>query len=206
MTEACTLCAHFVHAPVFSKTGSTSAPSLEHAEPVLPELTGWQWHSGSGMTEPAVARRCYWDEACLQAHEAERGVEYGTMKIDHPDTPFLYYDEKEDSVAGVYEPGKSEPRRVEVGELQKALGLIAEQGDGERFSAPKWVATEARDEFLAKRGEFYAGEAELAALSKGLPSGWIALRARSEPRDVYYYHESSDTTQWRRPVAHAAPA
>ena len=33
--------------------------------------------------------RVVWDEASLAAHEAERGVAYGTMKIDQAETPFL---------------------------------------------------------------------------------------------------------------------
>ena len=33
-----------------------------------------------------------WDEESLALNESERGVKYGTMKIDHPDTPFIYYD------------------------------------------------------------------------------------------------------------------
>ena len=39
--------------------------------------------------EPGT-RRVVWDEASLAAHDAERGVDYGTMKIDQIETPFLY--------------------------------------------------------------------------------------------------------------------
>jgi len=34
-------------------------------------------------------KRVAWDEATLKQHFLERGHLYGTMKIDHPDTPFL---------------------------------------------------------------------------------------------------------------------
>jgi hypothetical protein len=34
--------------------------------------------------------RIVWDEKNLAANDAERGVAYGTLKIDQPETPFLY--------------------------------------------------------------------------------------------------------------------
>ena len=43
-----------------------------------------------GVERPRA--RVTWDEAGIQAHDAERGVRFGTMKIDQPDTPFLFLD------------------------------------------------------------------------------------------------------------------
>ena len=37
----------------------------------------------------AHGRRATWDESNLTANDAERGIEYGTMKIEQPETPFL---------------------------------------------------------------------------------------------------------------------
>ena len=34
--------------------------------------------------------RIVWDEANIAANDSERGVEYGTQKIELPETPFLY--------------------------------------------------------------------------------------------------------------------
>lgn len=38
---------------------------------------------------------------------------------------------------------------------------------------------------------------------QGLPDGWRALRTRSEPSEIYYFHERSEATQWERPTADA---
>jgi hypothetical protein len=35
--------------------------------------------------------RIRWDESALARHRKDRGVRYGTMKIDEPETPFLVY-------------------------------------------------------------------------------------------------------------------
>ena len=48
-----------------------------------------------GDSSASVPRpRVTWNEALLARDEAARGVLYGTMKINEPDTPFLVYDEE----------------------------------------------------------------------------------------------------------------
>lgn len=66
--------------------------------------------------------RAKWDEPTLEEHQKERGVEYGTMKIDHPDTPYLYYDKEHDQ-ALTYVRGEL-PRTVDIHELQGKLGVL----------------------------------------------------------------------------------
>ncbi|KAJ1633637.1 hypothetical protein T492DRAFT_866436 [Pavlovales sp. CCMP2436] len=63
-----------------------------------------------------------WDEPTLEEHQKERGVVYGTMKIDHPDTPFLYYDKEADEPFE-YVKGDT-PKTVDVHELQQKLGVL----------------------------------------------------------------------------------
>ena len=36
-----------------------------------------------------AAMRVKWDEKDISAHDAERGIAFGTMKIDQTDTPYL---------------------------------------------------------------------------------------------------------------------
>ena len=45
----------------------------------------------------------------------------------------------------------------------------------------------------------YAGEAQIAAASAGLPEGWVAYLSRSEPREIFYVHVATKATQWERP-------
>lgn len=172
---------------------------------------------------PPPERRCKWNEESLAAHAEERGVKYGTMKIDHPDTPFLYYDEDRDPVVAVRAnmlPEAREKRNGEVEggvkqefhveELQSKLGLISQAASShesdQRFDGPKWGAAEAHAEFLAKRHALYAGEAELAGIIATLPEGWTAYRARSEPHDVYYVNDATGEAVWDMPTQPSSPA
>ena len=50
-------------------------------------------NNGTTLKEQLKSRgRVTWNEDILAKHARERGVLYGTMKIDQPDTPFLVYD------------------------------------------------------------------------------------------------------------------
>ena len=42
----------------------------------------------TGPCDSSVTR-VTWDERNLAANDAERGIEYGTQKIEQPETPFL---------------------------------------------------------------------------------------------------------------------
>ena len=159
----------------------------------------------STLPEATAAKpRITWDEHGLATDAKERGVAYGTQKIDHPDTPYLYYDEEEPGHIRAHDSGGAPHciggEKVEVDALKRALGLVAsaQENGEERFSQPKWAAVD--DEgFQARRHDFYAGEAELAALAKRLPPGWSAQFSRSEPREIFYSHEPSGRTQWDMP-------
>ena len=139
-----------------------------------------------------------WDEEMLAEQERDRGVVYGTQKIDHPDTPFLYYDEE--AFPAVQEAvGAGKKVVIDAADLQKRLGLLHSQE--ERFQQPKYdLAADSSEAFFEKRNDFYSGEAEVAAASVGLPAGWTALMARSLPKAIFYHHAESDTTQWERPT------
>ena len=155
--------------------------------------------------------RVTWDEAGIQAHDAERGVRFGTMKIDQPDTPFLFLDADDPcgEMAAIHpkylathvptaERTGAGPHRMHVKELQDALGLVTTDEDGlASFSRPKWSHSEG---FEAQRQALYRDEARVAAISVGLPDGWAVLLSTSEPREPFYHHEESNLTQWERPV------
>ena len=155
--------------------------------------------------------RVTWDEAGIQAHDAERGVRFGTMKIDQPETPFLFLDADDPcgEMAAIHpkylathvptaERTGAGPHRMHVKELQDALGLVTTDEDGlASFSRPKWSHSEG---FEAQRQALYRDEARVAALSVGLPDGWAVLLSTSEPREPFYHHEESNLTQWERPV------
>lgn len=121
------------------------------------------------LVRDAAARRksstrARWDEETLQQHETERGVLYGTMKIDHPDTPYLYYNKEKETVLE-YVKGQP-PKEVEVPDLQARLGVLhLAQETGEDVTpqaAEAHETAEARERRLAfekKRREHYKREA-----------------------------------------------
>jgi len=94
--------------------------------------------------------RVTWNENELARHHAERGIMYARMKIDHPDTPFLVYDEEmteNRNMIGTISNKDAEPEFVDIDELQAKLGLLeVEQNCAEAF-----------DE---KRQEHYKNEAK----------------------------------------------
>ncbi|EOD09617.1 hypothetical protein EMIHUDRAFT_432922, partial [Emiliania huxleyi CCMP1516] len=92
------------------------------------------------LAKPVVTngqgRRVKWDEQGIQAHDAQRGVMFGTMKIEQLDTPFLYLDEDgggecvaihpaylPSHLPGAKQTEALRPHKMEVDELQHALGL-----------------------------------------------------------------------------------
>jgi len=174
--------------------------------------------SHEGDAEPGTApsrRQVAWDEANLAVNDAERGVEYGTMKIDQSDTPFLYYqgtesrDESANPPMAIHskylppeaaaEQGGPGPRQMEYQELQRLLGLVATNEQDEAIlEKPKYVAVSNAD-FERERQAHYEGEAQVAAASVGLPEGWAARLSTSEPREIFYVHIASNATQWERP-------
>ena len=183
--------------------------------------------SASPKQQAPPSPRVVWDEASLTAQQAERGVEYGTMKIDQIDTPFLYYDgggadgaAEEHAIHSKYLPGLAAPasdekeptasqpgpRQFSEDTLQRMLGLLEMDADGAAvLERPKYTAAGDAD-FDAKRQATYAGEAQIAAAAAGLPEGWAAYLSRSEPREIFFFHAATNTTQWDRPDAEAIAA
>ena len=93
------------------------------------------------------------------------------------------------------------PRQMPVEELQKMLGMLETDENGEAiFPKPKYTFASDED-FEAKRQAIYTGEAQIAAASVDLPDGWLAYLSTSEPREIFYFHVASNTTQWERPDA-----
>ena len=120
-----------------------------------------------------------------ECHRVLRLLLAGTMKCNQVETPFLYLDEANpegDSAAinskylmthvpqaeqpsGEHVPG---PYQMPVADLQHALGLLETMEEGiVNSSRPRWADNEA--EFGMQRREYYSGEANVAALSNGLP-------------------------------------
>ena len=50
------------------------------------------------------------------------------------------------------------------------------------------------------------GNQQIAAASEGLPDGWAALLSRSEPREIFYHHSATKTTQLKRPAVEVDPS
>lgn len=185
--------------------------------------------SPSPKLQAPPSPRVMWDEASLTAQEAERGVAYGTMKVDQIDTPFLYYEDglgadsavEEHAIHTNYLPGLAPalvekepmmgssaagPRQISLDELQRMLGLLEMDEHGAAIlERPKYsVAGEA--DFEAKRQATYAGEAQIAAAAAGLPEAWAAYLSRSEPHEIFYFHAATNATQWERPDANVLSA
>ena len=87
-------------------------------------------------TTPSRKPRVRFDEEGIAVDYAERGVLYGTQKIDQPDTPYIYYDSEEDDYSAqimVAEYSTSgEPQRMMASQLQEKLGLIAQQQEAQQ--------------------------------------------------------------------------
>mmetsp|Transcript_21912 Transcript_21912/g.38796 ORF Transcript_21912/g.38796 Transcript_21912/m.38796 type:complete len:266 (+) Transcript_21912:244-1041(+) len=112
--------------------------------------------SASKKDEP----RLTWNEEVLACHDQERGILYGKMKIDHPDTPFLVYDEEmatKHNKIGTVEDMHAEPVFVDINELQQKLGILQlEQEHGVDSSAGKGVQS-----FEERRKNVYKSEGQL---------------------------------------------
>eukprot|EP00515_Schizochytrium_aggregatum_P004396 CAMPEP_0202049344 /NCGR_PEP_ID=MMETSP0963-20130614/3315_1 /ASSEMBLY_ACC=CAM_ASM_000494 /TAXON_ID=4773 /ORGANISM="Schizochytrium aggregatum, Strain ATCC28209" /LENGTH=284 /DNA_ID=CAMNT_0048614347 /DNA_START=1 /DNA_END=855 /DNA_ORIENTATION=+ len=126
----------------------------------------------AGNGAAAGGGRLTWDEEALAQHAKERGVLYGRMKIDQPDTPFLVYDAE---MAGQHKIGtvkdrNSQPEFVDIADLQRKLGLL--QTDPETGRAV--VADKTKSLFEQRRADFYRAEGE----AFGAPA---APEARVEP-------------------------
>jgi hypothetical protein len=158
-----------------------------------------------------------WDEANISEHDAKRGIEFGTMKIDQPETPFLYLN-SESASRGELCSGKGPalngvldgpPPKVTIEDMQKALGVLeeAETAGADRFADPKFASVEGDgSSFEERRAALYRGEKLLAALAEGLPSGWTVLMSRSTPHEPYYRNDATEETTWDRPSDAAPPA
>ena len=87
-----------------------------------------------------------------------------------------------------------------------ALPTLALQGARVRARArlPPWPAVSAPPLPLVPQA-IYAGEAQIAAASMGLPEGWGACLSTSEPREIFFVHLASNATQWERPEANTGP-
>jgi hypothetical protein len=104
--------------------------------------------------------RAKWDEPTIAVHMKERGVLYGTMKIDHPDTPYLYYDKENDEA---FEHVKGElPKTVDITELQDRLGVLHLAQEAGAPSTPQASAlSQGQDrvsDFEARRRAHYTAE------------------------------------------------
>mmetsp|Transcript_31543 Transcript_31543/g.82454 ORF Transcript_31543/g.82454 Transcript_31543/m.82454 type:complete len:340 (+) Transcript_31543:80-1099(+) len=204
LLEAC-----FIGVVAAKKDDSDGEEEADEAEPIA-----------AASTSPSA--RVVWDEANLAANDLERGVAYGTMKVDQAETPFLYYEDgqgekgADDPNVAIHsnflpsehvakaEAERPGPRQMNVEELQKMLGLLETDEKGVAIiEKPKYTATADAD-FEAKRQAIYAGEAQKAAASVGLPEGWAACLSTSEPREIFYVHLATNSTQWERPDATTA--
>lgn len=70
-------------------------------------------------------RKVRWDEEVIEQHMKERGVLYSTMKVDQPDTPFLFYDSEDESHVEIFSRSTNH-EKVSVEALQARLGLLTD--------------------------------------------------------------------------------
>lgn len=72
----------------------------------------------------AQKSRVKWDNTTIENHNQERGILYGTMKVNQPDTPFLFIDSRdEDSIRVFQKDGVHQ--QLDADELKVRLGLIS---------------------------------------------------------------------------------
>jgi len=103
--------------------------------------------------------RVTWNEPSLAQQSVERGVLYGKMKIDQPDTPFLIYDKDMAdnlNLIGTIENRHSEPTFVNINELQAKLGILEILQDSGKELRPGNV--EISSDFKEKRKQVYQEE------------------------------------------------
>lgn len=124
------------HAASSSSPSSVSTPASAAfavrsvaLHPAKPAITTPGPIASSVRSTPSSKPRVSFDEAGIAVDYAERGVLYGTQKIDQVDTPFIYpieLDEAEgDPVVQQYTPS-GPPEAIKASELQRALGIVAD--------------------------------------------------------------------------------
>ena len=150
-----------------------------------------------------TAARIRWDEEAIKIHHEERGVKYGTMKIDQPETPFLQYDSDDDPVVRQFVENGAPPRQVDAAILQRELGLLSAASKADDEEIPKWRQVETMNKFEAKRNALYHAEALAVApaieIEGDLPEGWTAHESRSTPVEIYYFNRATGESTWSRP-------
>ena len=118
-----------------------------------------------------------WDEEGLRRHESERGVAYGTQKIDQPDTPFLY--PRDDTTNTVQEAvGHGRKQTWDEEELKHKLGLLAQKDAQQepRFDTPKYTPDMVRS---ARHNQRLVARARFVKSSS--PARSFATRRRTRP-------------------------
>ena len=75
---------------------------------------------------PGAKPRVRFHEAGIAVDMAERGVLYGTQKIDQVETPYIYYDPERDPIVAQYNEHGRGPEMV-AEQLQIKLGLLAQE-------------------------------------------------------------------------------
>ena len=162
-----------------------ASPSLVDGIFIFPsQCTAAAIDAGTPVKIEDRPQRIRWDEEGIRAHDAERGVLFGTMKVEHLETPYLYLDDAEpvegELCAAIHpkylpthvphasgEPTAPGPYSMPVADLRNALGLLETDEEGlVNLPRPKWAHA---DEFGMQRQEMYRSEAEVDALSRGLP-------------------------------------
>ena len=171
LSEAC----YSVRVPALSLAWHTHTP---------PPPTAPQRHLTSIRLQTAAQRALSFSLAHLTltaAAPVPMSVLAGTMKCDQAETPYLYLDDADpagDSAAihpkylpthvpHAEPPTAPGPYAMKVEDLQLALGLLETDADGSlNNERPKWAHADA---FGVQRQELYSNEAQIAALSRGLP-------------------------------------
>ncbi len=187
-------------------SSSSSAPAAAAAASAAPAAGLPRRHAKPAITTPgpiaSSARgtpsskpRVSFDEAGIAVDYAERGVLYGTQKIDQVDTPFIYpisLDEAEgDPVVQQYTPS-GPPEAIKASELQRALGIVA---DAQAAAAAAAVAAAGGSE-----GEV-EGEAEGAGKDA---AGGAASGMRTPPHTRWEQAERRMDFEARRRQLYAA--
>ena len=149
----------------------------------------------STKSTPSTKPRVKFDEDGIAVDYAERGVLYGTQKIDQVETPYIYYDSDEDPIVHLNSNTSNElgvPQRMEAAQLQAKLGLLLAQQTKATTAAvatatspmttttspltaptqpsagpAKWEQAEKRMDFESKRRQLYAAEGNAFAKGTG---------------------------------------
>merc|ERR1712129_158736 len=122
-----------------------------------------RWNRPSGIT---------FDEVVIEAHKDERGVVYGTQKIDEPETPFLLYDSQMSRAEhAVVEVGEGHVKtQVDIVDLQSRLGVVQRLQDqgivvGQR-KVNRYEAIEEENRKRREAGELLKGGGDSNAMNE----------------------------------------